>query len=118
MSADSLHESMLSIVIQCAGVVAVGVRERPGAANEGSGEDMKRLVGLVVAFTVLAPSAAFAQTCASPLPLESPNSSVTGTTCGGEAGIPLGGTVAPHPARVYSFSYLPPGSPGAAVGPF
>lgn len=54
------------------------------------------------------PTVAAAQTCASPLPIRSntsyPNpTSTTATTCGGQAGLNLGGTIYPHPSIVYSF---------------
>ncbi len=78
---------------------------------------MKRPVLFALAFSMLAPAAAFAQTCASPIALDQvPNGSLTGTTCGGQAGIPLGGAVAPHPSLVYTFVYNPAG-PNGAAGP-
>ena len=40
-------------------------------------------------------------TCAAPTPLLS-NSTVSGTTCGGEIGINMGGTIYVHPSSVFS----------------
>lgn len=53
------------------------------------------------------PMAAFAQTCESPISLhpQTPGRTITGTTCGGTSGIPLGGAVATHPSVVYQFTY-------------
>ncbi|WP_150132002.1 hypothetical protein [Dokdonella koreensis] len=53
------------------------------------------------------PMAAFAQTCETPTSLhpQVPNRTLTGTTCGGQSGIPLGGAVAAHPSVVYQFTY-------------
>lgn len=68
---------------------------------------MKRPLIVSLALSLLVPAVAFAGTCANPTPL-SPRTdpgSLSGTTCGGEAGIPLGGAVAPHPAQIYSFVY-------------
>ncbi len=45
---------------------------------------------------------AIAQTCDSPLPLTS-NTALSGTTCGGQTGIDLGGVPLVHPAVVHSF---------------
>lgn len=51
---------------------------------------------------MLASGSSFAQTCASPLPLIS-NNTHTGTTCGGQVGIDLGGIPLVHPSIVFSF---------------
>ena len=70
---------------------------------------MKNALLTLTAIAAMSLSAvSFAQTCASPLPIKSnssyPNaSSPTATTCGGQAGLNLGGTIYPHPSVVYSF---------------
>lgn len=51
---------------------------------------------------MLASGTSFAQTCADPLPLTS-NNTHTGTTCGGQVGIDLGGIPLVHPSIVFSF---------------
>lgn len=67
---------------------------------------MKRALLAAIVMAAL-PVAAFAQTCESPTSLhpQIPGSTLTGTTCGGQAGIPLGGAVAAHPSVVYQFTY-------------
>ncbi|WP_440221813.1 hypothetical protein ACQQ2N_11990 [Dokdonella sp. MW10] len=78
---------------------------------------MKRPLLATLALSMFAPVVAFAGTCAAPTSLQqSPNGTVAGTTCGGQAGIPLGGAVATHPSQVYSFRYNPAG-PNGAAGP-
>lgn len=70
---------------------------------------MKNALLTLTAIAAMGVSAvSFAQTCASPLPMKSnttyPNAmSPTATTCGGQAGLNLGGTIYPHPSIVYSF---------------
>ncbi|MEO6104727.1 MAG: hypothetical protein ABIP44_13955 [Pseudoxanthomonas sp.] len=64
---------------------------------------MKNALLSLTAVAALGVSAvSLAQTCASPLPIQS-NSNKTGTTCGGTPGLNLGGTIYPHPSIVYSF---------------
>lgn len=64
----------------------------------------KSLVSAVVVGLAFMSSSVFAQdgTCADPLPLVS-HTEHSGTTCGGEIGINLGGTIFGHPSTVYSF---------------
>ena len=66
---------------------------------------MKKIL-LIGGFMLLSPIAAYANggaTCASPAPLASLSNDASGDTCGGEAGINMGGSVYGHPSRVYSF---------------
>lgn len=67
---------------------------------------MKRALLAAIVMAAL-PVAAFAQTCESPTSLhpQTPLRTFTGTTCGGQAGIPLGGAVAAHPSVVFQFTY-------------
>lgn len=67
---------------------------------------MKRAL-LAAIVTAALPTAALAQTCASPISLhpQNPGTTFSGTTCGGQAGIPLGGAVQAHPSVVYQFTY-------------
>lgn len=67
---------------------------------------MKRALLAAIVMAAL-PVAAFAQTCESPTSLHPQvgPQSFTGTTCGGQSGIPLGGAVAAHPSVVYQFTY-------------
>jgi hypothetical protein len=59
-----------------------------------------------LAISLAIPAVAFAGTCAAPTPInQAPNSTFSGTTCGGEVGIPFGGAVSPHPSNVFSFVY-------------
>jgi hypothetical protein len=75
---------------------------------------MKLALLSTLAASVFAPAIAFAGTCAAPTALQQvPGGSLSGTTCGGQAGIPLGGAVAPHPSLVYTFRYNPAGPDGA-----
>lgn len=75
---------------------------------------MKRPLLATLVLSMFAPAIVFAGTCAAPTVLnQQPNGVETGTTCGGQAGIPLGGAVAPHPAQVYTFRYNPAGPDGA-----
>lgn len=60
------------------------------------------LSAVLTAGLLTASAGAFAGTCASPTPLLS-NETVTGTTCGGEGGVDLGGVPLVHPVVVYSF---------------
>lgn len=57
----------------------------------------------VVAALMFSTGAAFAQTCAAPTPIGS-NETVNGTTCGGEIGINLAGSIFGHPSVVFSFT--------------
>lgn len=68
---------------------------------------------LIGGLAALAPMTAFADggTCASPAPLAS-MASDNGSTCGGEIGINMGGTVYGHPSKVYSFHINPTGPDG------
>ena len=61
---------------------------------------MKNLL-LIGGLALCAPVVAFAGTCAAPEPLMS-NSQISASTCGGEIGIDMGGTVYGHPSQVYS----------------
>lgn len=63
---------------------------------------MKLQVLTALALAVSAP-VALAQTCASPLPMPS-NMTISGTTCGGDAGLSLGGAAIPHNYVVYEFT--------------
>lgn len=67
---------------------------------------MKRALLAAIVMAGL-PAAALAQTCESPISLhpQEENRTFSGTTCGGQAGIPLGGAVATHPSVVYQFTY-------------
>ncbi|HJU38106.1 MAG TPA: hypothetical protein VJ724_00940 [Tahibacter sp.] len=49
------------------------------------------------------PVAAYAGTCAAPTPIFS-GQTINESTCGGEAGINMGGTIYGHPSQVYSFT--------------
>ena len=55
----------------------------------------------LAAFVLCIPVFANAGTCAAPTPLQS-NPSLQDTTCGGEIGINLGGTIYVHPSNVFS----------------
>ncbi|HET8898167.1 MAG TPA: hypothetical protein VFN09_05270 [Rhodanobacteraceae bacterium] len=64
---------------------------------------MKTKLLSALLISAIAP-AAFAGTCASPTAIATPTpSTVTGTTCGGDMGINLGGTILSNPTQVYSF---------------
>lgn len=67
---------------------------------------MKRPILASLILSAVLPAAAFAGTCDAPTPLnQTAPGAISGTTCGGQIGIPLGGAVAPHPNQVYSFRY-------------
>lgn len=61
-------------------------------------------------------STAFAGTCASPTPLASNSSVPSGSTCGGEVGINMGGTIYAHPSQVYSVHINHQGPDGDPLG--
>ena len=71
------------------------------------------LMGSLAFLTPVAAHANGGATCASPVPLASLSSDASGNTCGGEAGINMGGSVYGHPSRVYSFhiNHAGPGGP-------
>lgn len=68
---------------------------------------MKLVVAIALLGGLAFSAASFAQTCASPLPIGPKvggnHPPLSGTTCGGTAGLNLGGTIYPHPSIVYSF---------------
>lgn len=68
---------------------------------------MKRALLAAIVTAAALPVTVFAQTCANPISLHPQGQNVTfsGTTCGGQAGIPLGGAVQAHPSVVYQFTY-------------
>ena len=67
---------------------------------------MKKVLIASIALCLAVPALAMAGTCASPTPInQAPNGTFSGTTCGGEVGIPFGGAVSPHPSNVFSFVY-------------
>lgn len=61
----------------------------------------------LLAAALLAPSVVFAQVCTPTTVPTTPiasNQTINGaTTCGGQAGLNLGGTIYPHPSAVYEF---------------
>lgn len=64
---------------------------------------IKILSALLV--SVIAP-AVFAGTCTAPTPIDPPTpKTLTGSTCGGEMGYNLGGTILSNPTQVYSFTW-------------
>lgn len=75
---------------------------------------MKNLL-LIGGLALLAPFTAYAGTCAAPTPLGS-NSNANGSTCGGEVGINMGGTVYGHPSQVYSVHINHQGPDGEPLG--
>lgn len=76
---------------------------------------MKKVFLSIIAMSMIVPIVVSAGTCDAPTRLtQRPISSHTGTTCGGEIGIPLGGAVATHPSVVYTFRYNPDGPDGAS----
>lgn len=58
---------------------------------------------LLFAALLACPLVASAGTCEAPTPALTSNSTPSGSTCGGTAGINMGGTVYPHPSQVFSF---------------
>lgn len=76
---------------------------------------MKNIL-LIGGLALLAPMIANAGTCADPTPLLS-NTPASGTTCGGEVGINMGGTVYGHPSQVYSVHINRAGPGGSNLGP-
>lgn len=66
-----------------------------------------KLRSLAILAALTFPGFAFAQTCAPTTvptsPISSDSSLLGQTTCGGQAGLDLGGTIYSHPSKVYEF---------------
>lgn len=71
---------------------------------------------LIGTLALCASSTAFAGTCASPTPLGSNVTTPTTSTCGGEIGINMGGTIYAHPSQVYSIHINHSGPGGSPLG--